>query len=421
MTHRQFGIGLFLLCCWTLVCAGPAAADNWPRFRGPNGTGVADDKDIPIQFGAKKGVLWSVPIPGVGNSSPVVWGDRLFLQSASSDGSERLLLCLNATSGKILWQASAAGARAHTHQKNTLASSTPATDGERVYAVFWNGEELSLSAYDFQGKELWKRELGGFTSQHGAGASPVVYDDMVYLANDQDGSAVMLAFDAKTGNPVWKATRKAYRACYSTPFLLEKPGDKLQLIVASTGGITGYNPRTGDEIWNWSWKFDGMALRIVASPIAGDGLIFANCGDGKGYRHAAAIKAGGKGDVTSTNLVWENKRALPYVPSMLLKGEHLYYVTDKGMAGCVVARTGETVWSERLGGEITASPVLINGKIYATNEAGTVYVFAAEPTFRLLAKNVLGEGVMATPAVANNRLFIRGQSNLFCIGKPPGK
>ncbi len=422
MHARMIGLLVAVAGC-TWAVSQPAQAADWPRFRGPNGTGISADKEIPVRWNESSGFLWKVAIPGHGNSSPIVWGQQIFLQTASDNGAERSLICLSAVDGKTLWTAKVPGAKAHTHKRNTLASSTPATDGERVYAMFWDGQGIWVYAYDMKGKQLWKQPLGSFTSQHGPGTSPIIVGDKVILADDQDGSAVLYALDAKTGQIAWQRPRKGFRTCYSTPFVLEQPGQPAELIVASTAGITSYQPQTGAENWNWTWAFRGAPLRTVASPIFSQGLIFANSGDGGGDRHTVAVRAGGKGDVTATNLVWEDKKKLifPYVPSFLAWGDYLYSVSDKGFAACYVARTGKQVWRERLGSDISASPILVNGKIYAVSEPGTVYVFEAAPKFKLLAKNTVGEPVRATPAVADGRLLIRGESHLFCIGKPPAK
>lgn len=421
MRKAKLGLGLFLLVCGVVGDERHTEAANWPRFRGPNGTGIAMDTDIPVQWSAKDGILWKTAVPGAGNSSPVIWGDRIFLQSASADGKERLLLCLSTSDGKVLWSRTHSGDRAKINAKNTLASSTPATDGERVVAAFWDGKEITLAAYDLKGEPLWQRNLGGFRSQHGAGASPVLYKDKVFYALDQDGAATLYALDAKTGKTAWQKTRKPFRACYSAPFLLTR-GDKTELMVESTGGVTAYDPDSGAENWTWNWKFTGKPLRTVGSPVYSEGLIFVPAGDGDGERHYACFKVGDKGDVTKTNLAWETKkRSFPYVPCALIRGEHLYFVNDQGFAECHVAKTGDTVWAERLGGNVTASPVLIDGKIYSISEDGDVFVFPAEPTYKLLAKNSLGETVRASPAVADHRLYIRGQNHLFCIGKPAAK
>ncbi len=410
----------FLLAALGLALSSTAQADNWPRFRGPNGTGVSTDKDIPVEFSATSGLLWKTKLPGTGNSSPIVWDDKVFLQAAGERGKDRYLLCLNASDGKILWKETLAGSRAPIHDRSSYASSTPATDGERVYAIFWDGKDLTIYAYTLAGKFVWKRDLGAHQSQHGAGISPIVYEGKVILTNDDDKAAHVLALDAKTGKDVWKAERKAFRACYSTPFLLENVGGPPQLIVGSTAGITSYNPKDGSENWSYTWKFDGMALRTVASPFYTQGLIVQTSGDGKGFRHVIAVKAGGKGDVTSTNLVWENKKNCAYVPCPLVYGEHIYSVTDKTRAHqitCQLARTGEVVWSHRLNSDVSASPVLIDGKMYVVDMEGDVHVFLAAPGYKELGKSSLGERVLASPAVSNNRLFIRGSEHLFCIGK----
>jgi outer membrane protein assembly factor BamB len=415
--RRHCNRGGLLALAFLGVAFVPAGASDWPRFRGPNGTGVAADTGVPVRWTEQDGVLWKVPIPGVGHSSPVIGGGRVFLQSASADGDARWLLCLDAATGKTLWRQEAPGRRAKINTKNSLASSTPALDGERVYAAFWDGQNITLCAYDFRGERAWSRDLGGFKSQHGAGFSPIVVDDLVILSDDQDGAAVLLALDARTGKTRWQAARKAYRACYSTPFVLEREGGK-ELIVVSTAAVTGYDPRTGAENWHCDWPTARMPLRTVSSPVLADGLIIATAGDGQGDRLAIGVKPGGRGDVTATNRAWEDRKTLPYVPSPLALGEHVYTVNDKGFAACHVARTGALVWQQdRLSGPVTASPVLVDGKVYAVAEDGSVYVFAAAPTFKLLAKNSVGEPVSASPAVADNRLYIRGQNHLFCIGQ----
>jgi outer membrane protein assembly factor BamB len=423
MPPRKFSMPLCLLVT-VLVCL-PLWAGNWPRFRGINGMGVSDDKDIPIRFDQQDGVLWKVAMPGPGNSSPVVWGDRVLLQSSSSDGKQRVLMCLDAARGRALWSRSIAARKAHINPKNSWASSTPATDGDIVVNAFWDGKDVSLAAYDFQGKRLWLHNLGLFTSQHGPGASPIIFGNKVLFANDQDGTSVLLALDKKTGEIVWKAPRDAYRACYSAPFILERPGARPQLVVTSTTSIRSYDPDNGTVLWSYLWKFTAkMPLRTTGSSILANGMMFACAGDGGGDRHMIALRLGEASGNQAPGklhpaLAWENKKDFPYVPTMLTRGGNLYFVNDRGYAGCFLAETGQQVWFHRLPeATFTASPVLIDGKIYAPSEEGDVYVIAAEPAYRLLAKNTLGERIRATPAVANNRLYIRGQNHLFCIGKP---
>jgi outer membrane protein assembly factor BamB len=419
MIHwRRFGLRLFLVLGCAAALAAPGVADNWARFRGPNGTGVSDDKNIPVEWNDRQGVLWKAALPGIGHSSPVVWGDRLFLESATPDGKQRMLLCLDVATGKVRWTNTVPGSKAVIHKKNTFASPTPATDGKRVYALIWDGRNIALHAYDLDGNPAWKTDLGAFKSQHGAGHSPIVHEGKVYLANDQDGTAAVVALEADTGKVAWRAPRPAFRTCYSTPFILDNPADGPELLVGSTAGLTAYDPKTGAENWNWHWAFTGMALRTVASPVAANGILFANSGDGSGARASVAVRVGARGQDTGGNLLWQQKRDLPYVPCFLTHGDYLYSVTDDGFAACREARTGRVVWSERLGEDVTASPLLIDGKVYVCGNDGNVYVFAAEPTYRPLATNSVGEPISATPAVADGRLFVRGKDHLFCIGKP---
>jgi outer membrane protein assembly factor BamB len=410
--------GLALLIVIALVGAPiKASAADWPRFRGPNGTGIATDKDIPAKW-SPENFLFKVEIPGKGHSSPIISKGKIFLQSSSADSKERYLICLDANTGKMIWTRSVPGGPAKTHAKNSLSSCTPAADGERIYSVSWDGSSLMLTAYDYQGELKWKQDLGTFTSQHGPGMAPVVVGGIVVVNKDQDGAAELLTFDAKTGAPGWSKKRDPERACYSTPFLLEKTDAGPDLIVASTGGITAYDPKDGAEIWHFVWKFDKMRLRTVGSPIYHEGMIYAIAGDGAGDRNMIAVKAEGKGNVSGTNLVWQKKKGTAYVPTPLAKDGMLFWIDDKvNVAICADAKTGQEIWNERLGeGAVSASPVMIDGKVYVFTERGMGFVFAAAKEFELLAKNDLKEQVFASPAVADGRLYVRGDKHLFCIG-----
>ena len=415
--------GLPAAACLLAFAATLPAAD-WTRFRGPNGTGTVDDPNVPVEWTESKNVLWKVEVPGVGSSSPIVCKGKVFVQSSSADKKERFLHCFDARSGKLAWSRSVPGGAAKTHPKNNLSSSTPATDGERVYAAFWDGKDLVLAAYDYRGELVWKRDTGKFAGEHGAGLSPIVVGDKVIINNDQSGKELggtssVQAYDAKTGEPAWKVSRPTFRACYSTPFLLEKTDAGPDVIVASTAGVTAYDPTNGHEVWNWRWKHGRMPLRTVGSPIYHQGMVFAQAGDGGGDRHLVAIKAGGKGDVSGTALAWEKKKETPYVPGMVAKGDYLYWVDDNGFASCAVAKTGEVVWKERvLNGKVFASLVMAGDRIYAFGENGTGSVFKASPKFEVLATNPVGEAVYATPAIADGRLYVRGAKHLICIGKP---
>jgi outer membrane protein assembly factor BamB len=413
----RHGLSSLFIAALITVSGSNANSSDWPRFRGANGDGQSTDRDVPVEFGESKNLVWKVEIPGEGNSSPIVSQQRIFLQSAVEEGQKRLMLCLDLNTGSIVWDKPALGGVGKTHTKNTMASSSAAVDAERVYMPFWDGRNLSITAYDFGGMQLWTRDLGPFASQHGAGHSPVLTAGKVIVVDDQDGRSDVIALDAKTGEIAWKVSRPAHRACYSTPLLLAKAGAETELLVGSTFGVTAYDPASGDEKWKWAWETNDRRLRTVASPVLGDHMLFLSGGDGSGDRHAAAVDLGNGARPTPT-LAWETRKLLPYVPCMLTRGEFLYFVNDFGIAGCCEAKTGRNVWTERLpGGDVTASPLMVEGRIYALNENGDAYVFAADPKFKMLATSKLDEGVRASPAVADGRLLVRTKHHLYCFGK----
>lgn len=413
------------------LSAGVVRADNWERFRGPNGEGISKEKNIPIKFSAKENVRWKAALGGGGHSSPIVWGDRLFLQVTSEDGTERSLLCFNARTGEQLWKRSIPGVKVKIRQDSSLASATPTTDGETVYVPFWNGKDIILTAYNFKGDKIWDRNLGEFVSQHGAGASPIIYKDLVIFSIDKDAfreavkkigpienPSTLYAFDKKTGKTVWETPREAVRACYSVPFLLQNPGMPDELIVTSTTAITSYDPLTGKSIWYWNWTFAKDPLRTIGATVHTNGILMACSGDGSGERLMVAVALNGQGKNAKPDRIWDNKKEFPYVTCMLTKGDHVYFVNDLGRAGCFEVKTGKKVWFETLPDtKFYASPLLIDGNIYACSEQGDVYVIAAEPKeYRQLAKNSLGGIIRATPAVANGCLYIRTKDMLYCFG-----
>lgn len=404
-------------------------ADNWERFRGPNGTGVSNDKNIPIKFSAKENVRWKVSV-SAGNGSPVVWGDRLFLHGSNEAATERYLACYDIADGKELWKKTIKGTPVKFRYDSSHASSTPTTDGEAVYVSFWNGKDIIIAAYDFKGKELWTRNLGEFVSQHGAGASPIIYKDLLIYSLDMDAyrdankktgpvsnPSILYAFDKKTGKTVWETPREAVRACYSAPFILDR-GAGPELIVTSTTAITSYEPLTGKSNWYWTWSFAKGPLRTIAATVYTNDTLLAMSGDGSGERLMAAVALKGKGKDTQPEQTWSNSKQFPYVTCPLIKGEHVYFVNDLGVAGCFVSKTGKETWFERIpDAKFYASPLMINDNVYAASEQGIVYVFAAEPNgYRLVSQNAIGELIRATPAVANGTLYVRTKSHLYAIG-----
>ncbi len=407
-----------------------AQADNWDRFRGPNGTGIAPDKNIPLKFSGTENVLWKAKIAGDGNSSPIVWGNRVFLQTASLDGSDRSLLCFDTKTGKEVWKRTIPGVKVKFREDSSHASATPTTDGQAVYIPFWDGKNIVMAAYDFQGEKLWERNFGEFVSQHGAGASPILYKNLLIFYLDKDAHydtkkktklvpdpSRLFALDKKTGKTVWEAPREAIRACYSPPFILDRPGAGPELLVTSSTAITSYDPMTGASNWYWTWKFAKGPLRTIGATVYANGSLLACSGDGSGERLMVGVALKGQGKEVRPEQIWDNPKQFPYVPAPLIKGEHVYFVNDGGVAGCFHAQTGKQVWYERLpDAKFYASPVMIDGKMYAASEQGEVFVIDVNTTFNLLATNSVGECIRATPAVANGRLYVRGQYHLYCIG-----
>ena len=289
------------------LCLAHVRAENWERFRGPGGLGVAPATNIPVIFDDKTNVIWKLPVTGQGNSCPIVWGDHLFLQTATPDSKKRLLVCIDVKAGKELWARGIPGfpvEKNHLNPKNSLASATAVTDGEAVYVPFWDGKDVFLVAYNFKGDELWKKPFGRFSSQHGFGISPILFKDKVIFYDDQDKTdqftkqpvpnpAILYALNKKNGEVIWKLPREAFRACYSAPFILEKPGTAPELIVTSTTSIASYNPDNGEQNWTWNnWNFKGMPLRTVGSTLYHDGMLFSGAGDGGGPRLMCAVALG---------------------------------------------------------------------------------------------------------------------------------
>jgi outer membrane protein assembly factor BamB len=407
---RRVSLALLLLCGATLTAA------DWTRFRGANGDGVASD-DIPTKWNTKENIVWAVPV-APGNSSPIVAKGRLFLMTATPDGSKRALVCLDAKTGQSKWERSFGGKATKVHSKSSLASCTPTTDDKNVYCAVWDGKAMAVHAFDLDGAPKWDYKLGNFASQHGAGLSPIVHDGKVIVNFDQDGAAELLAIDAKTGDKAWSASRKAYRACYSTPTVRVLPDTKTEIVVYSTAGAAGYDPKSGALNWSWTtpWDPGEMALRSVASPLlAKDTLVCLN-GDGSGSRYSASITVNG----TKVAVNWEKRssKLAPYVPCPIVKGDHIYWVTDQGIAECVELTSGKILWSDRAtNNPVSASPVLVGGdKFVIVDERGKSTVLKASPKeFEKIGEGDIGEAVFASPAVADGKLYIRGAKRLFCI------
>lgn len=394
----------------TILLMLALSAQDWTRFRGPNGTGVSEAKGLPTAW-SEADVAWRLELPGEGHSQPVFWDDKLFITTAKDAGKERALLAVDKAEGKILWTKSYPMATHGKHKLNSFASSSPAVDKDRVYAAFVSAEQFVVRAFDHAGKELWAAPLGGYKSQHGYGASPIVYENTLIVMNDQDAESFVVALDLKSGKPVWKSTRRNtdQSAGYGTPCLAQG----LLLTTSAAHGIAALDPKSGRQIWE-AKVFD---KRAVSSPVVVGDLVFGSCGSGGGGNYVAAVKMGGKGDVTGSHKAYEIRKAAPYVPTPVGQGDRLYLTADNGIASCVKASTGDVLWSERIADGIYGSPVLAGGHVYVASTKGEMVVFAASDEFKVVARNSLGEGSHSTPAVDGSRLYIRTFTKLICVGK----
>jgi outer membrane protein assembly factor BamB len=386
------------------------AARYWPRWRGPSGQGVVTASGYPDRWSATENVRWKVPVPGAGNSSPIVWRDRVFLTTARDGGRRLSVLAFSRIDGRMLWETAAPdGGTDRPHQKNGYASATPATDGERLYVSFGS---RGLFAFDLDGRLLWRRDLGSIGNYHGAAGSPLLYKGKVILYQDQSGGAFIAAFDGRTGAPVWRTPRRQ-SVGWGTPIAV-RVGDHDEIIVNGQSRVIAYHPETGVELWHC----DGMGFEVIPTPVVGYGFVF--CSSGRAGP-TLAIKPGGRGDVTATHLAWSTPRGSPFVPSPLLYNGQLYTVND--MASIVTsfdAATGKTLFQGRLGVAqregFSASPVAMDGKVFFTNDEGETFVLKAGPTFELLHVNQLGEGTLASPALVDGTWYIRTSQHLFAIG-----
>lgn len=436
-------ICLFLLLA-LVVPVAVIANEHWPQFRGPGSTGVVEDPALPEKWSATENVAWKTPIPGMGWSSPIVWGDRVFLTTVvtagdieppkkglyfggerpglSQDQHRWMVYCLDVRTGKILWEREAYKGLVKTsrHLKNSYASETPVTDGQRIYAYFGN---LGLFCYDMKGTLLWKQEMETRKTRFGWGtaASPIIYKDRLYLVNDNDEQSYVQALDKVTGRQIWRVEREA-GTNWATPYIWEN-GRRAELIVPATKVVRSYD-LDGKPLW----EFKGMSSIVIPTPFSKFGLLYIASGYvGDQHRPVYAIKPGASGDISlkegetsNQYIAWYQRQAGPYNPSPIVYGEIYYTLLDRGFFTAHDARTGQEIYGKQRidvnAGAFTASPWAYNGKLFCLSEDGDTYIIEAGGTYRLLGKNSLGEMCMATPAIARGSLFIRTASNLYRIG-----
>jgi outer membrane protein assembly factor BamB len=358
-------------------------------------------------------VIWKVAIPGRGNSSPIVWGDRIFLTTADEDGQHRILLALSREDGSLLWSVDAPAARPEPiFGKNTWASSTPTTDGELVYVWFGNH---GLMAVDFGGAIRWHMSFGSVDTRHGTASSPVLYDDRVFLFQDHNGpgGSFVAAVDKATGLEIWRTARET-TVGWGSPVVI-RAGKRDELIVSSQARVIAYDPDRGRELW----RCHGNLSEVTPTPVAGEGLVFTSSGRAG---PTLAIRPGGSGNVSRTHVMWKSPKGSPFVPSPLLYGGRLYTINDMAsVATAFEARTGRVLFQGRLGRSgregFSASPVGVDGKVFFTNDDGLTFVLAAGDDFELLHTNDIGERTLASPALVDGRWYIRTIEHLYCIGE----
>lgn len=429
-----------------IALAAPAGTQNWPQFRGPGARGIAEGKNLPDRWSDTQNVAWKTDLPGRGWSSPVVWGNNVFLTTVVNRGETEVpkkglyfggerpqppgtvhlwkLYCLDLASGKVRWERTVHQSKPQStiHIKNSFASETPVTDGERVYAYFGN---LGLFCFDLQGKPLWSKRFEPKPTRFawGTAASPVLHKDRLYLVNDNEEQSYLLALDKKTGEQVWRVERDE-KSNWSTPFVWEN-GQRTEIITPGSGKVRAYD-LNGKLLW---W-LEGMSSITIGTPYAADGLLYLSSGYvGSPLKPIYAIKPGATGDISlgqgersNPFIAWCDWKAAPYNPSTLVYDGRLYVLYDRGLFGAYRAKDGTPLYErERVpnGTNFTSSPWAYDGKIFCLNEDGVTYVFRAGDRFEFLHSNRLAEDDMgmATPAIAGDRLIIRTSARVYCISR----
>lgn len=408
-----------------ILTTAPASAQDWTRFRGPNGTGASDATTIPVKW-TDADHNWKVKLPGIGHSSPCIWGDKVFVLSADPEDATRYMLCYSAADGKELWKKTYKSEKHGLHPRSSFASCSPAVDAEHVYVGWSTPKETNLKAFTHDGEEAWSLNLGRWQSQHGFGTSPILYKDLVILHNsqqanqldegEQPGDSFMMAFNRKDGKERWRVPLVSMNVCYSAPFIFSNDKDEDELVCISTGnGMFSLDPMTGKQ--NWALNDGLFQMRTVGSPIAAGGVIFGSTGSGRySGNYIVGVKPG-KTPQLAYKIKNSDEFKAPYVPSLIAKGDAVFCLYDRGFAACIDAASGKILWFDRTGANFSGSPVRVRDNIYCLDDEGVVWVIAAdEKALRILAKNPLGEASRSTPAVSGGKMFLRTYSHLICIG-----
>jgi outer membrane protein assembly factor BamB len=425
LMDMRLGTHLLGVC----VCVCCALGGNWPEWRGPTRDGVSPERNLLTRWSATQNVKWKTALPSPGNSTPIIWGNRVFVTQAVPEEDKRQLFCFDRESGRVLWQRGTVyREKEESHETNPLCSSSPATDGEQIFTWFGSA---GLFAYDLSGKELWRKELGKQSHEWGYASSPVIHKDTVFLNFGPGDNSFLAAFDKKNGNELWrvkveathsKARRDGFNGqdngvtgSWSTPIVVQS-GTRDELVITLADKMSGFDPRNGKELW----FVRGLNPLIYTSPVFGEGVIV---GNGGFHGPDLIVRPGGNGDVTATHKVWESGKTANRLGSCVIKDGYFFLPTMPGIAECIELKTGKTVWNERIRGsgaknDIWSSFVLSDDNIYALNQSGDTVILRASPKFEIVAVNSIGnEMCNASLAVADNDLFIRTHSNLWCISR----
>lgn len=397
-------------------------AGNWPQWRGPHLNGTSDERNLPARWSPTENIAWKLALPGVSGSTPIVWDERVFLNVA--DGDELQLWCVDRQAGAVAWKARLGGGNFKA-RKHNMSSPSPVTDGQSVYVMTGTG---ILKGFDFNGKELWSRDIqkdyGQFGLNWGYASSPLLHEGALYVqvlhGMKTDEPSYVLRIDKRTGKTVWKVERPTNAVAespdsYTTPALL-RHGKTVEIVITGGDSVTGHDTATGKELWraNGLNPDNNPYYRIVSSPVVFDGLIYAPTR----VKPLLVFRAGGRGDITRTHLVWSTQNG-PDVPSPVTDGRYFYIVNDRGIMWCLDAKTGKEHYAQQRikPAAYSSSPVLADGKIYVTSEEGLTTVVKAGPQFEALAENTLDEYCLSSPAISDGQIFIRTSRHLYCIGK----
>lgn len=409
---------VFFLVISAILLSSAVRAENWPRFRGPNGQGISHATTIPAKW-TQDDYNWKVALPGTGYSSPAVWEGKVFVTCSDKEKAQARLMALSVSDGKRLWEKEFSFKPYQMNRINSFAAATPAVDGDHVYALWLSGDETLIIAFDHKGEEIWKRTFGGIKSHHGPCTSPVVLGDIVVFthenesSSDADAPSFWIALDKQTGKNRWRLPRETGpRISYSTPCAYPSPTENPVLIFTGfSHGLTGVDPSSGKVVWEADSAFEA---RVVCSPAIADGLVLSSCGSGSAGKYMVALKPSGTAKPAEAYKI--TGPAASYVPTPLAAEGLLFTCHDRGQISCLRADTGELLWQEKPAGRYYGSPVWVSGKVYVITVDGEVVVVKAAPKYELLGVNALGEKSQATPAVADGRMYLRTDSHLVSIG-----